>query len=98
MAGLFPMWLHHFAFLSKCMGVQFLHISTCTCIYLPFGYNYSSGYVVASHCDFDLHTLKTTDIEHLFTGLLAICASSLVKCLFRYFAHLKIGLVFIMEL
>ena len=28
-----------------------------------------------------------SDIEHLFTGLLAICTSSLEKWLFRVFAH-----------
>ena len=31
-------------------------------------------------------------------GLLAICASSLLKCHFRSFAHLKIELFFIVEL
>lgn len=31
----------------------------------------------------------TNDVEHLFFCLSAICLSSLVKCLFRYFAHLK---------
>ena len=50
-------------------------------------YSHITGYKVVSHCSFYLDLIKDYDTQNILKWLLAICISTLDKCLSKYFAH-----------
>uniref|UniRef100_A0A8D1Q4H2 Uncharacterized protein n=1 Tax=Sus scrofa TaxID=9823 RepID=A0A8D1Q4H2_PIG len=76
---------------QQCRRVPFSPQPLQHLLFVDFiNHGHSDWCEVVSHGSLICISLIISDVEHFFMCLLAICISSLEKCLFRSFAHFSI--------
>lgn len=67
-------------------------LSSGFCFFVLFLCSHPNGFELVSCCGFDLHFLSCNWCWASFHMFMAICISSMEKCLFKSIVHFRIGL------